>query len=184
MDIIPTAIEMAKQLAKERGLDINYEVEDICKLPHLGKKYNMIVDSFCLQGIVTDTDRESVFSAVRARLKPEGYYLVSSAMFDKDRFSDDRIVDPLTSRFYNRYGPDSVIDPRTGAVYVRLKERPEDYEDAVKIGEDLYLPTRRHLKAPALKAELENAGFRVLYQDDGLGGNIVSVSKGSNATLR
>jgi len=49
-----------------------------------------------LQGIVTHADREKLFSVVRARLKAEGYYMVSTAMFDEDRFSEDRILDAKT----------------------------------------------------------------------------------------
>jgi hypothetical protein len=46
---------------------------------------------------------------------------------------------------------------------------------------------RRHLKPPALKAELEGAGFCVLYQDSGYGGNVICVSQAgysSGQTIR
>jgi len=170
IDIIPLAIEMAKQLAKERGLDIHYKVQDVCELPHEGKTYDMIVDSYCLQCIVTDADRGKVFSAVRARLKPEGYYLVSTALFDKDRYRQDSILDVKTGVVYNRYGKKGILNAETGIVYVELEEQPDDYKEAVKIGDKWYLPNRRHLKPPAVKAELEAAGFHVLYQD---GGNVI-----------
>jgi 2-polyprenyl-3-methyl-5-hydroxy-6-metoxy-1,4-benzoquinol methylase len=179
IDLIPTAIEMAKQFAKDRNLDINYEVRDICELPHEGRKYDMIVDSYCLQCIVTDADRDEVFSAVRARLKTEGYYLVSTAMFDAGRFSRDQIVDTETGITYNRYGesrflhPEGIIDAQTGIVYEILEESPAKYENAVKIDGVWYLPNRRHLKAPALRAELEVQGFNVLYQDSEYGGNVI-----------
>ena len=179
IDIILTAIEMAKRLAQERNLDIHYEVQDICELPHEGKKYDMIVDSYCLQCIVTGADREKVFSAVRARLKPEGYYLVSTAMFDKDRFCQDCVWDAGTGTVYNKYG-DGVIDIKTSIVYKRLEEGPDDYEEAVKIGGTWYLPNRRHLKPPALKTELEAAGFSALYQD---GGNVICVRRGTVLAL-
>jgi len=183
IDIIPVAIEMAKKLASEQGLDVHYEVQDICKLPHTGKKYDIIVDSYCLQGIVTDADRESVFAVVRARLKSDGYYLVSTAMFDEDRFSAEPIVDKKTGIVYNRYGDDGLINARTSIVYEILKESPEDYEEAIKIGDTWYLPNRRHLKAPALKAELESAGFNVLYQSGDYGESVICTLKGAAATL-
>jgi SAM-dependent methyltransferase len=75
IDISPIAIGMAKEFAAQRGLTINYAVSDICKLPPLDSIYDLIVDSFCLQCIVTNSDRSNVFSAVRSRLKPQGYYL-------------------------------------------------------------------------------------------------------------
>ncbi|MBC8232884.1 class I SAM-dependent methyltransferase [bacterium] len=174
IDIIPTAIEMAKQIAKEQNLDIHYEVQDICELSHEGKKYDMIVDSYCLQGIVTDADREKVFSAVHARLKPEGYYLISTAIFDEERFGEEVRIDKETGWIYNKYG-DSIIDTRTSIVYIQLDEEPSDYEEAIKIGNVWYLPNRRHLKPPDLKEEIEAVGFKVLYQD---GGNVICVYGG------
>lgn len=176
IDLIPVAIDMARELAKERSLDIHYEVQDICELPHEGKKYDMIVDSFCLQGIVTKEDRESVFSIVRSRLKPKGYYLISTAMFDEERFCRDNLVrDTETGIVYNVYGEDVIIDMNTCIVLRRLRENPEDWEDAVSINGIWYLPVRRHWKAKDLRLEIEAAGFDVIYQDEGLGGNIVSV---------
>ena len=165
-DIIPLAIEMAKELAEERNLSIHYEVQDICELPHEGKLYDMIVDSYCLQGIVTDEDRQKVFAAVRARLKAEGYYLISSAIFDESRYRpDDTILDARSGIVYNRYGESMIIDMQSSIVYARLEEGPDDYEDAIQIGGAWYLPVRRHRKPPALKAELEAAGFDMSYVD-------------------
>jgi hypothetical protein len=43
------------------------------------RRYDLVLDSYCLQSIVTDQDRGAVFSAVRARLKPSGYYVISTA---------------------------------------------------------------------------------------------------------
>ncbi len=183
IDIIPAAIEMARDEAKKRRLDIHFEVMDICELPHEGRKYDVIVDSCCLQHIVTNVDRGSVFGAVRARLNPQGYYLVSSAMFDETRLRKECVQDPERGITYNRYGEYGLIDAATGIVLQRLDEDPGDYEDAVKIGEAWYLPNRRHLKAPQLRAELEEACFRVLYQAGEYGENVICVLKGSDASL-
>lgn len=180
IDIIPIAIEMAERFAKERDLDIHYEVRDICRLPHDGKKYDMIVDSYCLQGIVTDADREKVFSAVRARLSAEGYYLISTAMFDEGRFAKESILDAETGVVYNRYGAEGLINVQTSIVYEMVEGTPGDYEEAIEIGDTWYLPNRRHLKAPALKAELEAAGFRVLYQGGEYGENVIG-ARGNSA---
>lgn len=168
IDIVPLAIEMAKEFAEERNLTIHYEVQDICELPHEGKLYDLIVDSYCLQGIVTDEDRQKVFAAVRARLKAEGYYLVSSAIFDESRYRpDDIILDAHNGVVYNGYGESLIINMQSSIVYVRLEESPNNYEDAIQIDDAWYLPSRRHRKPSALKAEIEAAGFDVSYQDDG-----------------
>ena len=183
IDLIPTAIELAKQFAKERDLDIHYEVQDICKLPHEGERYDMIVDSYCLQGIVTDEDRQKVFSAVRARLKPEGYYLISTAMFHEHEFSEDRIVDAKTGVIYNRYGEDMLINTQTSIVYEILTGSPDDYEDAIRIAGTWRLPHRRHRKPPDLRAELEAAEFRVLHQSGEEGGNAICVLGNTSTSL-
>jgi SAM-dependent methyltransferase len=165
-DLIPLAIEIAREQAEKRNLKIRYSVMDICELPHEGKKYDLIVDSYCLQGIVTDEDRQKVFAAVRTRLKPDGYYLISTAIFDESRFRPDDTFTNINSGIdYNRYGEFLLIDMRSSIVYAPLEESPGNYEDTVQIGNTWYLPVRRHRKPPDLKAELEAAGFSVSFID-------------------
>jgi SAM-dependent methyltransferase len=179
IDLVPAAIEIARQQARLRGLSIHYAVQDVTTLPHDGPQYDLIVDSYCLQGIVTDADRQAVYAAVRARLVADGTYLVSSAMFDPDRFRPhERIVDEATGTVYHRYGDDGLIDPTTGIAYVPLDEDPATYEGAIQIAGDWYLLSRRHHRLAALRAEIESAGFRVhavQRQDDGYGGNLICV---------
>ena len=178
IDLIPAAIEIARQQAQLRGLQIGFAVQDVTALPHDGPQYDLIVDSYCLQGIVTGADRQAVYAAVRARLVPDGTYLVSSAMFDPDRFHPhERVLDEATGTVYHRYGDDGLIDPATGIVYAPLDEDPGTYEGTLQIVGRWYLLNRRHHRPAALRAELEGAGFRVLYQDDGYGGNLVCVHR-------
>jgi len=193
IDLIPTAIEVAKELAEARSLDIHYEVRDICKLPHEGKKYDMIVDSYCLQGIVTDADREQVFSVVRARLKPEGYYLISTAMYTEARdHQEDRIVDPATGKVFTRYvvlyendifDRDTEIFYKSFTWYQDLEDKPEDYEDVIKVGDVWYAPNRRYRTPQTLKAELEAQGFNVLYQGGEEGEHAICALQGSGTAL-
>ncbi|MBL7202428.1 MAG: class I SAM-dependent methyltransferase [Anaerolineae bacterium] len=171
IDLIPLAIEMAREEARKHNLVIHYAVQDICDLPHGGKTYDLIVDSYCLQGIVTDADRAKVYAAVRARLKPGGMYLISSAVFDEERYRpQETIVDAPSGIVYSRYGEKGIIDAATGIVYVELEGSPGSYEGAIEVCGRWYLPNRRHLKPPALRMELLAAGFTVLYQE---GGNLV-----------
>ena len=44
IDLIPMAIEAAREIATERGLDVYYEVMDVTRLPHDGPCYDLIVD--------------------------------------------------------------------------------------------------------------------------------------------
>jgi SAM-dependent methyltransferase len=172
---------MARQLAVGRRLSIRYEVRDICDLPREGERYDLVVDSYCLQCIARDAERARVFAGVRARLKPEGYYLISTAMFDENRFRQDCLVDTTTGIVYHRYGEDQIMDVRTATVYQRLGDRPTGYDGVRQIEGDWYLLHRKHLKGPTLRAELEAAGFQVLYQDDQEGGNLICAMVGGGA---
>lgn len=174
MDIIPAAIEIARKVAAERHLDINYAVGDVCELPLRGDQYDVIVDSYCLQAIVFDEDRARVFAAVRARLRPAGHYLVSTAVFDEARFrQEETVADERTGLVYHRYGDQGLIEAATGVAYVELEESPDLYEGAAEIAGTWYLPSRRHLQPPALRAEMEAAGFTVLYQDEEHGEHLI-----------
>lgn len=145
-DLIPQAIALARQFAQERGLEVRFGVQDVCALADepVGKQYDVIIDSYCLQSIVTDSDRARVFAAVRARLKDSGYYLISTAMYEPDRV----------------YGPGFRYDAATGVCYQEVPGLRSQ-------------PYRRHLRPAALRAELERAGFRVLSQHGAAKGDVV-----------
>ena len=151
IDINPVAIEMAAEFAAEHNLSIQYEVQDACNLPARGAKYDLIVDSYCLQCIVTDADREKLFSVVKSRLKLNGYYIIGTAIYTEDRVYDE----------------DTIFDEETYVVYTKLERSPLLFEDAVRIGDTWFLPHRRHLKPDTLREELESYGFNVLVQEGG-----------------
>ena len=165
IDLIPAAIDIARKQAAQRNLDIRFEVMDVCSLPVDGGPYDLIVDSYCLQGIVLDAERQRLFAAVHARLAPAGYYLVSSAIFNGQNYRPDEVIrDERTGVVYHRYGDDAMIDP-DGLVYDTFAEKPEGLEPIVQIAGLWCLPYRRHRTPAALRTELESAGFRVLLQD-------------------
>ena len=83
------------------------------------------------------------------------------------------VLDAETGIAYNKYGKYGIINAQTSIVYERLEDNPDNYDEAIKINGTWYLPNRRHLKAPALKAELEAEGFRVLYQEGEYGENVI-----------
>lgn len=146
-DLIREAITIARHLAAERELRVNFGVGDVCAVePELaGTTYDLIVDNFCLQSIVTDQDRRSLYAAVRAKLKATGYYLISTAVRVDDRVQE----------------PGFLSDAKSGVVY---REVPTDSADAdrVEIDSAWYVPHRRHLTPVELGDELSAAGFDVL----------------------
>ena len=163
VDLSPTAIGLARRFAAERGLTINFAVQDVCAAAGepAEKRYDLIVDSFCLQSVVMDEDRAKVFAFVRGRLKPAGHYLLSTAMYEDGR----------------TYENDERYDQETGIVYLRVSGDPERYEGAVRIGDTWWLPNRRHLTPPALRGELETAGLRVVWQGGKVGGDVICTAK-------
>ena len=183
VDLIPTAISIAHRIATGRNLDIHYEVMDVTKIPLSGIRYDLIVDSYCLQGIVLDADRRSVFAVVHARLKPSGYYLISTAMYEDARHHPDNlIVDTVSETVYHRYDKHCLFDPTTDVYYepfsgtgydYGLDDAPEDYEGSTQIAGRWYLPRRRYRTAKGLRAELEAEGFKLLLQTGEFGENVL-----------
>jgi len=110
---------------------------------------HMILDNYCLQSIVTDADRQKLYKIVQSGLKDNGYYVLSSAMHDGSR------------DYRNSYYGD-----QTGIVYDRVAA-PEHHDQCVYIDHQWWQPKRRHLKKEVLRTELQQAGFQVIWQEDG-----------------
>ncbi|MFC7621417.1 class I SAM-dependent methyltransferase [Microlunatus sp. GCM10028923] len=153
VDLVPDAIAMARQFAAERGLDVRFAVQDICRWPEPDDRFDYVIDCFCLQSIVTDADRAAVLAGVRSRLEPGGRYLITTAMYDPARaYEDDH------------------YDPATGVVWVAAEPAAPD---AVERAGGWWVPHRRHLTPEALRRELDQHGFTVLEQAGRLGGELV-----------
>lgn len=159
IDLIPRAIKLARRFAAERGVRVNFQVGDICALADRSapKRYDLILDSFCLQSVVLDGDRARLFAAVRGRLAPAGHYVLSTAMFDPHRV----------------YADDERFDPQTGVVLSAMGGAAARYSDATEVGGRAYMPYRRHLRPEALAAELTAAGFEIVWQGGPLGGDVI-----------
>jgi 2-polyprenyl-3-methyl-5-hydroxy-6-metoxy-1,4-benzoquinol methylase len=158
IDLIPEAISIAKRMATERGVRVAFSVADICALASepVPGRYDLVLDSYCLQSIVTDQDRGAVFSAVRARLKPSGYYVISTALYAPER----------------QYEPGFSYDMSTGICY---REVPAGSiaDHLVEIDGRWYIPHRRHLSADALRDELVSECFDVLSLESADSGDVV-----------
>lgn len=158
VDLIPAAITIARRMAAERGIRVAFSVADICALASdpVTSRYDLVLDSYCLQSIVTDEDRAAVFSAVRARLKPSGYYIISTALRVPGRKDE----------------PGFFYDASTG-IYYREVPASSGFDHVVEINGRWYIPHRRHLSAEALRDELVSEGFQVLSLEGANSGNVV-----------
>jgi SAM-dependent methyltransferase len=152
IDLIPEAIALARRMAAERGVQVDFRVADVCALASesVTRRYDLVLDSYCLQSIVTDQDRGAVFSAVRERLKPRGYYVISTALRGPGREDE----------------PGHYYDASTG-IYYREVPAGSTADQVVELGGRWYVPHRRHLSADALRDEFVAQGFQVLSQDAG-----------------
>ncbi|WP_442601779.1 class I SAM-dependent methyltransferase [Paenibacillus sp. KN14-4R] len=157
IDISPTAIELAKSIAIERNLKINYSNQDLLEMSRLHKEYDLILDNYCLQSIVTDSDRSKLYSIIKSGLKSSGYYIIATAMFNEVR----------------SYGADSYYCGDSGIVYERTPS-PDQYNEAIRINNEWWIPKRRHLTKDQLREEITNNGFSILFQEDG---NLVCMKK-------
>jgi 2-polyprenyl-3-methyl-5-hydroxy-6-metoxy-1,4-benzoquinol methylase len=151
IDIAPTAIELARRFADEQGQYIHYEVQDICTYNSQGKCYDLVVDNFCLQRLVTNERRSQALAVVRRVLKPSGYFIIGTTIYQEDR----------------QLPADEFCDKETGIVYRRLKPGTEWYEDLIVHGEELLYPRVKRVRPESLRCELQEAGFGVLYQEAG-----------------
>jgi len=146
IDLIPEAIAIARRMAEERGVRVAFHVADVCALAAepVTRRYDLVLDSYCLQSIVIDEDRRALFSAVQARLKPSGYYVISTAFRAPGREYEPGSYDASTGILYREVPAGTVAD------------------QVVEIDGRWHIPHRRHLTANALRDELVSAGFHVL----------------------
>ncbi len=189
IDLIPTAIEVARQIALGKGLDINYQVLDACQIPTEGKPYDLIVDSYCLQGIVLDQDRRTLFSAIQSRLKPDGYYLISTSVGQRKHRDLNRDSFDHDGHTYIRDDQGDLWDLTAGIYYKSFKwysdleDAPQEYDDAIEVQGQWFAPNRRLHTATSLASELGVNGFDVLYQGEENQGDIVCKKKGAQVRL-
>lgn len=153
MDLVPDAIHVAQERAAERGLNVVFEVGDICQGAGPRQPVTYVVDCFCLQSIVADEDRSAVLDGVYRWLEPGGLFFLATAMFEPDR----------------DYGVDR-YDVETGIVWMPSSR---DTDGARLLDRTWYAPVRRHLKPTALRRELKRHGLDIIAQSGTFGGEIV-----------
>lgn len=189
-DVIPQAIEQARAIASWRGASISYDVVDVTQLPIRGESFDVIVDSYCLNHIVFAEERAAVFRGVKARLKPNGYYLVSTAVYDASRHQTDKqVTDRETGRTFDLYAEDGLFEPETGYFYEPFDKHPSarDAQDAcpdtLTVNGLVYIPKRCYRNSEQLRQELAAHGFDQVWLHGTQLESSVNVHQGSGACL-
>ena len=144
VDISATAIAIAEEETRVRGLSIRYRVADVCH-DSLGiDEYDLIVDGHCLHCIVDPSDRRGALANIRKALTFNGEFWV-----------DSMIATPTTT-----FGDSARLDSN-GVLWVKTTKETE-FSDQSSIDGTWHIPTRKLHRTPeAFASELKQAGFSI-----------------------
>ncbi len=81
VDISPTAVQWAREKARERGLAAEFLVGEVTDLPYVDARFDVVVDGYCLHCIIGE-DRAKTLSEARRVLKPGGLFHVRTMCGD------------------------------------------------------------------------------------------------------
>jgi SAM-dependent methyltransferase len=150
IDISPTAIALAREMAARRKLSATFEVADVCRRPLPEGAFDLIVDGHLLHCIVFEHERRRLLEQVRRALQATGEFWVETMLLE-----DPRVADPAWH-----------LDAH-GIVWARLRgDAGQRFAEAVKRNGAWWLPQRLIARSRvALLAELESAGLRVIESE-------------------
>jgi 2-polyprenyl-3-methyl-5-hydroxy-6-metoxy-1,4-benzoquinol methylase len=146
IDVSPTALDMARQNAAQRGLNIRFDSADICSMPEQQQRYDLIIDGHCLHCLVWDEHRRAALSAIHRLLKPSGLFLIETMI------SHPRLA----------VGGNYHIDSQS--VLSIQVDGPAGHQGAFLSGSNWYAPYRRLLTADSVATELGDSGFAIHFQ--------------------
>ena len=212
VDLIPAAVSKAREMAAQLGLTelTSFEVRDIAapaaaahpKDIGTQQQYDVVLDSFCSQGIVLQSDRSRMLELIRTALRPSGLLLSSCVHLNPARWSADA---PPVAKGYHastqegeavdlwQFDEDQLFDPVSQICYEPVEASEQGEYDgmitvervvddcsggAASLTSCCYLGTRCYRTATSLRSELTAHGFRVVHEEPGPfpgAGNVVAV---------
>jgi 2-polyprenyl-3-methyl-5-hydroxy-6-metoxy-1,4-benzoquinol methylase len=146
IDVSPTALEMARENAVRRGLDVRFNLADICQMAEQPERYDLIIDGHCLHYFVLAEHRRAAMAAIHRMLKPDGLFLIETMI------SHPNLVVSANYR----------IDTE-GVLAIKVDD-PAEHDGAFASGNEWFAPYRRLLTAGQMAAELGDAGFAIRSQ--------------------
>jgi SAM-dependent methyltransferase len=160
IDISPTAIKIAVENRKKYQNKVTYLVDDISNPINDYERYNIILDSYCLQSIVFKEEREILYNFIKQHLKADGKYILEFAGFSNRRDN---------SKCY--------IDEKTEIVYRNINRyNKEDKIKNTKIINGIeYVPYRRHFKLDEITKEFEENKFNIIYKNHDIESGTVKI---------
>ncbi len=146
VDISPTAIEMAKDLAVQQDLNIQFEVGDILNLEKMNEKFDLIYDSHCFHCIVFDEDRLRVLTGIKHSLNDNGKFILDTMVMSPE-------FNPTDGYETLRFDKDFILWHKT---------KPSTDRGVVELDGQFWCAQRRILPKNMILKELGQAGFKVL----------------------
>jgi SAM-dependent methyltransferase len=109
IDAAPTAIRLARQKARERGLDVRFMVWDALDLGTLGEQYDTVIDSGLFHSF-EDDDRALLVASLRAATVPGArYYLLCFTDQQPGEWGPRRVSqDEIQASFADGWHVDSI----------------------------------------------------------------------------
>jgi 2-polyprenyl-3-methyl-5-hydroxy-6-metoxy-1,4-benzoquinol methylase len=150
IDVSPTALEMARRNAAERGLVARFEPADICRFSDHAHRYDLIVDGHCLHCLVWDDHRRAAFEAMYRLLKPGGVLLIET------------MISHPSLAVAGNYQLDV-----QGVLSIKVDSHG-GIDGVYRSGNDWFAPYRRLRTAERFVAELESSGFEVQFRREAL----------------
>lgn len=166
VDIAPTAIEWARDKARERGLTADFQVGSVLDLArYADSAFDIVLDGYCLHCIIGE-DRAKFYAAARRVLKPGGLLHINTMWDDGnlaaiggfDPETRCQIWDGVALRYFGL--PDALLAEAQSAGFEIVQHavvpRPqEDYSPMLRIDarkqEVLPLPKTEREGLPARK---------------------------------
>ena len=82
IDISPTAIDLAKKQAADRGLDVTWTVGDACDLSRAGR-FDAVLDAHMLHCLALAPDRTALIRSVAGTLVVGGRFIIATMIADE-----------------------------------------------------------------------------------------------------
>ena len=141
VDVCPSAIESAKEIAIKENKHIIFEVADVLEL---NSKFDLIYDSHCAHCVVLSEDRSTFFNSIHASLQNNGIFILDSMALSEDSWDPN---DGL------RFDENFILWHKT---------KGETHTGVVKVDDTFWCPQRRIYPAQKLMDELNQHGFKIL----------------------
>ncbi len=77
VDIVPMAIEWAREKAKEQKLEAHFQIGNVTDLPYQNDVFDIVLDAACSHCIIGD-DRRFFFMNVFRVTKPDGLFILNA----------------------------------------------------------------------------------------------------------